>query len=136
MRILDSCVGAYGHCQPLTPLASATGEREHEVALATSQAVGERTEASGRRYVANALTQPELEEDVEHPARLHELPTAQRRPHAYSGRSAEIDSPAPLPALRQAADTWEPELKIHEPSEVYAGPLVAASLELPSVNHN
>ena len=136
MRILFSCVGAYGHFHPLIPLASALVEREHEVAFATSPAFGERIEAGGFRFFAAGLTQAELEEDFEHRARLRELPIADRRPYAYRWRFAEIDSPARLPALRQAADTWEPELMIHESSEVSAGPLVAASLDLPSVNHN
>jgi UDP-N-acetylglucosamine transferase subunit ALG13 len=82
------------------------------------------------------LSQAELEEQfVEHRARLRELPISERRPYAYRWRFAEIDSPARLPALRRAAEAWKPELLIHESSEL-AGPLVAASLGLPSVNHN
>jgi UDP:flavonoid glycosyltransferase YjiC (YdhE family) len=136
MRILFSCVGAYGHFHPLVPLARALADREHEVAFATSSAFGERIEAGGFRFFAAGLTQAELEQQfVQHRSRLRELPIAERRPYAYRWRFAEIDSPARLPALREAAETWKPALLIHESSEL-AGPLVAASLGLPSVNHN
>lgn len=136
MRILFSCVGAYGHFHPLVPLARALADREHEVAFATSSAFGERIEAAGFRFFAAGLTQAELEQQfTEHRARLRALPIPDRRPYAYRWRFAEIDSPARLPALREAAAAWKPELMIHESSEL-AGPLVAASLGLPSVNHN
>src|SRR5512141_2996214 len=122
MRILFSCVGAYGHFHPLLPLAHALADREHEVAFATSAAFGERIEAGGFRFFAAGLSQAELEQQyVEHRVRLRELPISERRPYAYRSRFAEIDSPARLSALRQAAEAWKPELLIHESSEL-AGP--------------
>jgi UDP:flavonoid glycosyltransferase YjiC (YdhE family) len=85
MRILFSCVGAYGHFHPLVPLARALADREHEVAFATPSAFGERIEARGFRFFAAGLSQAELEEQfVEHRARLRELPISERR-RTHSG---------------------------------------------------
>ncbi|MEP6813476.1 MAG: glycosyltransferase [Actinomycetota bacterium] len=136
MRILFTCVAGYGHFHPLVPLARALADQEHDVAFATSAVFRERIEASGFRIFEAGLSQAEVNERfAPYRARLAELPIPERRQHVYRWRWAEIDSPARLRALREAAEAWQPELLIHESAEL-AGPLVAASLGLPSVNHS
>ena len=47
MRVLFSCVAAYGHFHPLVPLARAFVDDGHEVAFATSASFGEHVRATG-----------------------------------------------------------------------------------------
>jgi UDP:flavonoid glycosyltransferase YjiC (YdhE family) len=136
MRILFTCVAGYGHFHPLVPLARALADQEHDVAFATSSAFRERIQASGFRFFEAGLSQDEVDERfAPYRARLGALPIPERRQHVYRWRWAEIDSPARLRTLREAATAWQPELMIHESAEL-AAPLVAASLGLPSVNHS
>ena len=47
MRVLVTSVSAYGHLQPLIPLAKALVEARHEVAIATGPNLRPRAEAAG-----------------------------------------------------------------------------------------
>jgi hypothetical protein len=47
MRVLITSVSAYGHLQPLLPLAKALTDADHEVAIATGSNLRLRAEAAG-----------------------------------------------------------------------------------------
>ena len=135
MRILFSCLGAYGHLHPLVPLARSLSAQEHEVAFATAAPFRERVEARGFRFFEAGISQEELGRRwAPYLDRLRSLPIGERRPFAYRWRFGEIDSPARLDGLRAAARAWRPSLLVHDSAEL-AAPLVAAELGLPSVHH-
>ena len=47
MRVLFSCCPAYGHLQPLLPLARAAAQRQHDVMVATAPDMVSRVETAG-----------------------------------------------------------------------------------------
>ena len=47
MRVLFSCIAAYGHFHPLVPLARAFADEGHDVAFATSASFADRVHRAG-----------------------------------------------------------------------------------------
>ena len=47
MRVLIASVSAYGHLQPLLPMAKALADADHEVAIATGSDLRPRAESAG-----------------------------------------------------------------------------------------
>lgn len=136
MRILFSCVAAYGHFHPLVPLARAFEEEGHDVAFATAEGFGDRVRSAGFKLLPAGLAQDELEVPfAPYRRQLAELPIDSRRPFAYRWRFARLDAPAKVQELKRHAESWSPDLIVHDSSDL-AGPLVAAALDLPSMHHS
>src|SRR5581483_7117436 len=56
MRVLVTCVSAYGHLQPLLPLAKALAGAGHEVAVATGPDMRPRAEVAGFTALQAGIT--------------------------------------------------------------------------------
>lgn len=133
--MLFSCVAAYGHFNPLVPLARAFADEGHEVAFATSATFGERVAEAGFELLPAGIAQGELEARfAPYRARLEQLPVPARRPFAFTWRFATIEAPAKRDALHDACRGWRPDLVVHESADL-AAPIVAAALGLPRVHH-
>lgn len=134
MRVLFSCVGAYGHFRPLVPLARAFSGAGHDVAFATSAWFAERVEAAGFAALGVAIDRPgHVERIAAHRASLTRLPPHERRPAAFAGRFGSIEAPAKLSGLRAEAGAWGPDVIVYESADL-AAPLVAALLGVPAVH--
>jgi UDP:flavonoid glycosyltransferase YjiC (YdhE family) len=135
MRVLFSCVAAFGHFRPLVPLARAFADDGHDVAFATSASFAEHVRGNGFDVLPAGIDQDELERRFR-PFRAHlrTLPIAERRPLAFTTRFAKLEAPAKVGALRALVDDWRPELLVHDSADL-AAPLVAASRALPSAHH-
>jgi len=136
IRILFSSSAAEGHFRPLVPLARACADAGHEVAFATAADLGDRVAAAGFRHFAAGLDQAEIQARHD-PYRKHllTLPPHERRALGFSARFAGIEAPGKVAALRTVVERWKPDVIVHESADL-AAPLVAALLELPSVNHS
>ena len=106
------------------------------MAFATGAALAERIGSEGFVALAAGIDQHELESRFTAAReRIAMLPIPERRPQAFTNRFALIDSPARLDDLRDHAAAWRPDVIVHESAEL-AGPVVAAGLNIPSVNHS
>ncbi len=136
MRVLITAIAAYGHLQPLIPLAKALSEAGHEVAIATASELRSRVEAAG--FAAfDAGMEPstafgrlaERFPDQEY----HRLAPAEilgwYLPHLFG----EVLMPAMLADLEPIVRAWQPNVILHDTWE-FAGPLAAAMAGVPSVN--
>ena len=136
MRVMFSCVAAFGHFHPLVPLARAFAEEGHEVAFATSGSFAEHVEAAGFDLLPAGMDEAELRvRFAPYRERLLELPISERRPFAFTWRFGTLEAPAKLDELKEVVGTWRPELVVHESADL-AAPIVAAAAGLPSVHHS
>ena len=135
MRVLFSCVGSYGHFFPLVPLARAMARAGHDVAFATAGSLAPQVESAGFELRPTGLSQEQRTNEFR-PFRegTEALAPGQRRPAVFVAMFARIAAPANLPDLKRAAESWKPDVLVHDTAEL-AAPIVAASLGLPSVNH-
>src|SRR6266480_5580147 len=136
MRVLITSVSAYGHLQPLLPLAKALADAGHEVAIATGSDLRSRAESAGFPAFDAGIT----------PGVAFEL-LAERYPDQEYNRLApseilgwylphlfgEVLTPAMLGDLELLVQSWRPDVVLHETWE-FAGPIAAASAGIPSVN--
>jgi UDP:flavonoid glycosyltransferase YjiC (YdhE family) len=135
IRVLFSCVAAFGHFHPLVPLARAFADEGHDVAFATSASFAAHVRANGFDVLPAGIDQDELERRFRpFRAYLRTLPIAERRPLAFTTRFAKLEAPAKLGALGARVDDWLPGLLVHDSGDL-AAPLVAASRRLPSAHH-
>jgi len=138
MRVLFSTTAAEGHFLPLLPLASATRAAGHEVVFVTAASFTARIREQGFDALPAGIDLAELEKRF---ARTRtqlwtsDLPPAERRARAFSGRFAAIDTPAKHAELLVAAESWKPDAIVHEPADLSA-PLVAARIGVPSIHHS
>ncbi len=135
MRILFTCVGAYGHFFPLVPLARALALAGNDVAFATAEAFAPEVESAGFDVLPTGLSQEERT-NLFRPYRegMEALAPEQRRAALFVNMFARIAAPANLPELLPAARSWRPDVVVHESAEL-AAPIVAVALGLPSVHH-
>ena len=135
MRVLFSCRPGFGHFHPLVPLASALLEAGHGVRFACSPEMLLSVQQSGFDAEAVGLT------DAESRARRVEVPEfltatpSQLRSLAFPRVFADLEVPLRLQEMFEVAHRFKPELIVHEMAE-FAGPIVAASLGIPSANHS
>jgi Glycosyl transferases, related to UDP-glucuronosyltransferase len=135
-RSLHVCGPATGHFLPLVPLASAFRDRGDEVAVATAASFAPRVEGAGLPALPAGIDQSALDAlFAPHGAEIAALPALARRRYVFSRRWALIDSPARVDDLRRHAESWQPDLLVHESAEL-AGPLVATALGIPSAHHS
>jgi UDP:flavonoid glycosyltransferase YjiC (YdhE family) len=138
VRVLFSCLPAYGHLQPMVPLASACSAAGHEVLVATGADMQSRLEQLG---LAGASVGPTR---AEGDALVHRGPSADvggeppmRRVwdnytfvHRIPVDGARLRARDLVPLV---AD-WKPDIVVHDVTD-FAAPLAAASNGLPSVLH-
>lgn len=136
MRALFSCRPGFGHFQPLAPLAAALLAAGHGVRFACPPEMVQVIEGAGFEAEGVGLTDAELR--VRRVQEVPELRTAapdQLRSLIFPRVFADLEVAARLPGLRALAGRYAPDLIVHEMAE-FAGPLLAALLGLPSVNHS
>jgi UDP:flavonoid glycosyltransferase YjiC (YdhE family) len=135
MRVLITSVSAYGHLQPLLPLAKALAEARHEVAIVTGPELRPRAEAAGFTAFDAGIA---ISEAFERLAALfpgqpyNQLAPAEilgwYLPHLFG----EVLTPAMLGDLESLVQSWGPDVVLHETWE-FAGPIAAASAGIPSI---
>jgi UDP:flavonoid glycosyltransferase YjiC (YdhE family) len=135
MRVLVTCVSAYGHLQPLLPLARALVSAGHEVAIATGPDLRPRAEEAGfpafeagidvgEAYSRLAELFPDQEYNRLAPEEILDWYT----PHLFG----EVLTPAMLADLEPLMQSWRPDIILHDIAE-FAGPIAAASDGIPCV---
>ncbi|HLL78837.1 MAG TPA: nucleotide disphospho-sugar-binding domain-containing protein [Ktedonobacteraceae bacterium] len=135
MRVLITSVSAYGHFQPMIPLAKALAEAGHEVAIATGSDLRSRAEAAGFQvfdagldfeaaYERLAARYPDREYNRLEPDEI----LGWYLPHLFG----EIVAPAMLSDLEPLVRSWRPHVILHDMGE-FAGPIAATSAGIPSV---
>lgn len=138
MRVLFSTTAAEGHFLPLVPLASATRAAGHEVVFATAASFAPRVAKEGFETLPAGIDLEELERRFA-PTRAQlwtaDMPPAERRARAFSGRFAAIEAPAKHDELFAAAESWGAGAIVHEPADLSAS-LVAARLGVPTINQS
>ncbi len=135
MRVLVTSVSAYGHLQPLIPLAKALVEAHHEVAIAIGPDLRPRAEAAGFRVFDTGIS---IDAAFERLAVL--FPDQQYNrlapseilswylPHLFG----EVLAPMMLRDLELVVQNWKPDVVIYETWE-FAGPIAATSAGIPSI---
>jgi len=136
MRVLFTSVSGLGHVHPMVPLAQALRGRGHEVRWATGAEGLPRVEAAGIAGVAAGLPS-NGSRFAEYHRRFPEaldLPPGSIADHMFPKLFGAISAPPMLDDLMALVDP-RPDLLIHDAAEL-AGPIVAASLGIPSVTHS
>jgi UDP:flavonoid glycosyltransferase YjiC (YdhE family) len=136
MRVLFTCVSGYGHFLPLVPLAQAFRDRGDTVLVAAAGSHSEQAELAGLELLPTGLDEREVNARFA-PANAHSqtLPIPDRRPYVFTQRFALIEAPARVAALLERARTFEPDLIVHDASELSAA-VVGAQLGVPTVHHS
>jgi hypothetical protein len=133
--VLITSVSAYGHLQPLLPLAKALADAGHEVAVATGSDLCPRAVAAGfpafdagispgAAFELLAERYPKQEYNRLKPAEILDW----YAPHLFG----EVLAPAMLSDLESLVRSWRPHVILHETWE-FAGPIAAASAGIPSI---
>jgi UDP:flavonoid glycosyltransferase YjiC (YdhE family) len=126
VRILFTSFPAYGHLHPVVPLALAALAAGHDVRLATGPDFAPWVERCGLPAVPVGLSQDEV----------HEVAAWEvSGPEMTARMFTQVWVPAAMPGLLELAESWRPELVVHEEQE-YAGVLLASRLGLPCVTHS
>ena len=135
MRVLITTVSAYGHLQPLLPLAKALSDEGHEVAIATGAELRARASAAGfRAFEAGISIGAAFERlaEVFPEQEYNRLEAAEilgwYLPHLFG----EVLMPAMLNDVEPLVRSWRPDVIVHDSWE-FAGPLAAASAGIPSI---
>ncbi|MGN6798118.1 MAG: glycosyltransferase [Gaiellaceae bacterium] len=135
-HVLFSSTHGDGHVLPMLPLASAFAARGDDVTFAASANHRERIETLGLRFESAGPTFDELKAELDaHRAETLNVPPADRRPVAFTGRFAEIEAPRRMDVLHTLVDATPPDVLIYESADL-AAPIAAASVGIPSVNHS
>ncbi len=136
MRVLITSVSAYGHLQPLLPIAKALADAGHEVAIATGPELRPRAVAAGFTAfdagLAIDLAFGQLAELFPDQAYNRLEPSeilGWYLPHLFG----EVLAPAMLDDLEPLVREWQPEVILHDTWEL-AGPIAAASAGIPSIS--
>ncbi|HKV59023.1 MAG TPA: glycosyltransferase [Ktedonobacteraceae bacterium] len=136
MRALITTISAYGHLQPLLPLAQALADAGHEVAIATGSDMRRRAGAAGFTTFGAGLAVdaafgrlaerfPDQEYNLLEPSEI----LGWYLPHLFG----EVLAPAMLDDLEPLVRKWQPDVILHDNWEL-AAPVAAASAGIPSVS--
>ncbi len=135
MRVLITSVSAYGHLQPLIPLAKELVEARHEVAIAIGSDLKSRAEAAGFTAFETGMSidaafgrLAEIYPDQPYNRLAPSEILGWYLPHLFG----EVLAPAMLKDLEVVVQNWKPDVVVHETWE-FAGPIVAAEIGIPSV---
>lgn len=140
MRTLVTAISAYGHLQPLLPLAQALVNAGHEVAIATGPDMCRRAGAAGFTTFQTGIAAniafgrladryPDQEYNRLAPSEILDW----YLPHLFG----EVMAPLMLDDLEPLVRSWQPDVILdvilHDTWEL-AAPIVAASAGIPSIN--
>lgn len=137
MRVLVVTISAYGHLQPLLPLAQALVDVGHEVAIASGPDMRSRAEsagfttfgagiAAGEAFGQLAVRFPDQEYNRLAPSEILDW----YLPHLFGEGMASVMLGDLEPLVRK----WQPDVILHDTWE-FASPIAAASAGIPSVSH-
>ncbi|MDQ6672892.1 MAG: hypothetical protein M3069_19475 [Chloroflexota bacterium] len=132
-----SCVPAFGHLNPLLPLAKALADAGHAVAIATGSELRPRAEAAGFTTfsVGRPLSDAFDELSRRFPDRIYErLAPVEIVPWYLPHLFGESIAPATLEDLQTVVRSWRPDLVVHDIAEL-AAPIAAAHAGIPNVSH-
>jgi len=131
MKVLFTCLPAFGHFLPTVPLARAASEAGHDVAFATGGDFCGRVEASGFRAFPAGMS---LADQLEEAGRRYEesnLPPGKERFETFVPRMlAGVAAPSRVAELVGVIEGWEPDLLVHDETE-FAGPVAATVTGVP-----
>ena len=125
MRALFTSQPGLGHFLPLTPVARALAEAGHDVAFGAPAASRGTVEAHGFRWVASGVGGDDSEESALR-ARHRALRGFAQQQFMYEHIFGGVTARRAVPDLLALAETWRPDLVVHESSEF--GGVVAAEL--------
>lgn len=128
MRVLCSAVPMEGHVRPLLPVALALAGAGHDVRLATGPDLHDLVRKAGLIPERAGPTGHAAFSSIERDPRFAELPITQRGAAAFS----RVIAPGKLPDLVEIADRWQPDLIVHECTDL-AAPIAAAVAGVPAV---
>ena len=136
MRVLLTCSPAYGHFHPMGPIARALADAGHEIAFATAADFCERVERCGFRAFPAGLKLPErgpiMRKVIED---MLQVPPPERPKMGFPRIFGKHSAPVMLPDLQKVIAEFQPDLLIHDTSEL-AGPIAATAAGIPFVNHS
>ena len=127
MRVLFTTVPAFGHFNPIVPLATAAVERGDEVLVATGADLCEWVSSCGLPVVQaghGGTRSPDEEEVARRWGKMRIF-------HFFTTMTA----PPMIRDVLELAGDWKPDLIVHDEGE-YAAPLVAELLGIPCVTHS
>ena len=136
MRVLFSSTSGHGHVLPMVPLARAFRAAGHDVLWATAAQATPLVTAAGIEAVAagaHGVGEAALRGEVFRQAAT--VPGEGRAAFVFPRMFGEALTPPMVDDLVGVAETWRPDLLVHEHAEL-AGPLVAALSGVPSVTHS
>jgi len=133
MKVLCSSTPMEGVFAPFVPLGKALLAAGHDVVVATGPDLEQRVRREG---FAAAVAGPAAMEGAMAAMADPAVANAPRGEHWPFGAAmfGAVIAPAKLPALRQLADDYQPDLIVHAEVDV-AAPLLAAERGLPSVTY-
>jgi UDP:flavonoid glycosyltransferase YjiC (YdhE family) len=134
MRVLFSSCSAYGHVNPMLPLAHAAQRDGHEVAFATGAELA--PEVKRRGFDTWLVAPSRAESDASFRAanpHLDALPPEQRLQVTMSGVFADAAAKRAVELIPRAQQ-WKPDIVVHELTEL-AGALAAAHVGAHHVVH-
>jgi UDP:flavonoid glycosyltransferase YjiC (YdhE family) len=138
MRFLFSCLPAYGHFQPMAPLAAELQAQQHEVRFATGPDFVGRVVESGFDVTSVGLTGAESlraahrgESVLRRDGTVRRLWGPYTFTHLMPGPLAEARARELVPLVRD----WTPDLVIHDPTD-FAAPLAAELANVPHALHS
>ncbi len=136
MRFLFSTNPQDGHFRPMVPLARALEAVGHDVVFATDagwlvhvEAEGLAAIPAGRPHADAAAYLATFREEI------LALPIEERRPYLFTHLFAEFQAPRKVSELIEAGRTWRADAIVWESCDL-AGPIAAAVLGVPSINHS
>ena len=136
MRALITTISAYGHLQPLLPLAQALVNAGHEVAIATGPDMCRRAGVAGFTTFRAGISAdvafgrladryPDQEYNRLAPSEILDW----YLPHLFG----EVMAPLMLDDLEPLVRSWQPDVILHDTWE-FAAPIAAARAGIPGVN--
>ncbi len=128
MRVLCSTLPLEGHVRPVLPLGTALVKAGHDVRVATGLDWHARVREAGLIPVAAGPSCADAFAATAHLSGLGELSLIQRAPATFS----RIFAPAKLPDLERIVAEWQPDLVVHECTDL-AAPIAAAVAGLRTV---
>jgi UDP:flavonoid glycosyltransferase YjiC (YdhE family) len=130
MRVLVTTTGAAGHFTPLVPFARALLDAGDEVLVATRASTVPTVERAG--FATWTYGEPPAEERSAIFAQADGLPPDEMNALVIRELFARRDVVSALPRIRDAVDTWRPDVVLHETGEM-AGPTAAELAGVPRV---
>jgi UDP:flavonoid glycosyltransferase YjiC (YdhE family) len=134
VKILVTATPGLGHVLPLRRLALQLLARGHELRWVAGEDNAHVLVDDFEVTVAGMPVRDRLRQFFDRYPDTWSLPEEQRRALAFSKLFGELAAPPIVEVLRPLAEAWGPDLLLHDAAEL-AGPLVAASLGIPSVCH-